>query len=191
MRAATRTFGTAFILLLALTGCSDLDIEIPAPSEATRAAPPTPTGSLSTSPPPTPAVVPSCEQLTSPVALSILQANGYEPIASAFLIGDLTLDPGVQCWWTIPDSGTDAHVLQAWGEITEGDAQMAIDALVGEGWVTEPGDDGTYVTNPGGGVQSDADGYFTTYLFGDGWVTLADVKAGLAEIVRPGPADVG
>jgi len=186
MRAATRTFGTAFVLLLALTGCSDLDIEVPAPSETTRAAPPTPTGSLSTSPPPASAVVPSCEQLMPPTSRGIMQSSGYEPTASAFLIGDLTLDPGIQCMWMIPGSPTDAHVLQAWGEITKGDAQIAIDALVGEGWVTEPGDDGTYVTYPNGGVQSDADGYFTTYLFGDGWVTLSDVKAGLAEIVRPG-----
>ncbi|WP_159498960.1 hypothetical protein [Microbacterium sp. 18062] len=167
-----------------LVGCSTPDPEASAPTP-TQTITASPQSSPTLSPTSDPVVAPTCEELADPELVTSLAESGYVPTASPFEIGDVTLDPGVQCTWVIPDSGTDAHVLQAWGVITDAQAQVAIDALVGEGWVTEPGEEGTYVTFPGGGVQSDAEGYYTTYLFGDGWVTLSDVKAGLAEIVRP------
>ena len=185
MRAATRLFLTLPVLLLALSGCSNLGGDAPEVQKPENTNQPTPTSTATVTPSTAPAVAPTCEQLAEPALLDWLHDGGYTPTASTFVIGDLSLEPGVRCLWAIPDVGTDSIVLHAWGEISDQDAPTAIASLADKGWVTERGDIGTYVTDPGGGPQQDAEGYVTTYLFGDGWVTLADVKAGLAEIVRP------
>jgi hypothetical protein len=128
---------------------------------------------------------PTCEGLAEPSTLTGLTEAGYVAAASPFVIGDFTVDPGVQCLWTMPGVGSDAQTLQAWGLISAADAQEAMAALLADGWRREDAAEGTYVTTTLGGPWTDAQGYANTYLFGDGWVIYSDVKAGLAEINRP------
>ena len=52
--------------------------------------------------------------------------------------------------------------------------------LVDQGWVRESRRDGVYITeSPETAIAKDDQGYGMTYLFGDGWVTIADTKQGL------------
>ena len=55
-----------------------------------------------------------------------------------------------------------------------------------QGWLRESGADGVYVTeSPETTIAADENGYGMTYLFGDGWVMLADTKQGLVLIEWP------
>ncbi|MGA7146930.1 MAG: hypothetical protein WBX17_00370, partial [Microbacterium sp.] len=68
-------------------------------------------------------------------------------------------------------------------------ADAAVDAqadLVDQGWLREEAPNGVYITEAKETtIAVDADGYGMTYLFGDGWVKLADTKQGLLLIEWP------
>ncbi len=60
------------------------------------------------------------------------------------------------------------------------DAERAREGLEDEGWRSEESAQGVYVTeDPQYAMSTDEDGYGMTYLFGDGWVKVADTKQGL------------
>ena len=55
-----------------------------------------------------------------------------------------------------------------------------------QGWVREDSAEGVYITeSPETTIAVDEEGYGMTYLFGDGWVKLADTKQGLLLIEWP------
>jgi hypothetical protein len=67
-----------------------------------------------------------------------------------------------------------------WAPIDEDAAIESEESLVDEGWVREDSEEGVYITeNPETTITADEDGYGMTYLFGDGWVKVADTKQGL------------
>ncbi len=69
---------------------------------------------------------------------------------------------------------------------TDDAAEDAQANLVSQGWVREDGADGVYITeSPEMTIAPDEQGYGMTYLFGDGWVIVADTKQGLVLIEWP------
>ena len=81
---------------------------------------------------------------------------------------------------------TDNLLVFGWAPIAASEATRLQADLIGQGWLREDGAQGTYITtDPQYAVAVDEDGYGMTYLFGDGWVTLALTKQGLVLIERP------
>ena len=54
------------------------------------------------------------------------------------------------------------------------------------GWIADQASGNSFITeDPMQALSVDDDGYGMTYQFGDGWVTVADVKQSLLLIQRP------
>lgn len=167
-----------------------------------QAAPTTPvttptTGGEATAPAETPepeetdgAVAPedvTCENLIGADLVSEFTEQGFTAREDPFVIGDLTIDDGISCTWGDFEAETgDNLLLFGWAPLSADDAATAQTALEAEGWISEEGADGLYVTeDPAQAIAVDDDGYGMTYLFGDGWVTVSDTKQGLVLIERP------
>jgi hypothetical protein len=129
----------------------------------------------------------TCEMLLEPELVDDLTSRGWTPREDPFYIGDVELTDGTACTWGDFTAETgDNLLLFAWSPITTEERTTALAALQAEGWTTEEGADGLYVTeDPAEAIAVDDDGYGMTYLFGDGWVTLSDTKQGLVLIQRP------
>jgi hypothetical protein len=169
--------------LTVLTGCA-------APSTPPAATP-------SSSTPPTPAAVEpvttpepsatpaeiSCESMISAGTVDALSDAGWTAEPKEFVIGDVELTEGMLCFWGDYSVGSDHGQLYGWSPITAENAAKAQTALVAGGWRREEGPSGVYFTeDPQYSMGTDDDGYGMTYLFGDGWVKLADTKQGLVLI---------
>lgn len=129
----------------------------------------------------------TCEMLLEPELVEDLTSRDWTPREDPFYIGDIQLLDGTACTWGdfTAESG-DNLLLFAWSPITADERTTAIAALQAEGWTTEEGSEGMYVTeDPAEAIAVDDEGYGMTYLFGDGWVTLSDTKQGLVLIQRP------
>ncbi len=158
------------------------DPEPSAPSEPTTPATPSPDATVGFSPEDL-----TCETMLDPDLVSELEGRGWTAREDPFFITDVELPEGLSCTWGDFTSETgDNLLLFAWSPITEDEAATARSTLAAEGWITEEGDDGTYVTeDPEQAIVVDDEGYGMTYLFGDGWVTLSDTRQGLVLIERP------
>ncbi|MFK0401397.1 hypothetical protein ACIQTT_03640 [Microbacterium sp. NPDC090225] len=181
-RIVSITAGAAF-LLVALTACS-------APDEA--ASPPTPD---SASPAPQASVEPTatpdpeptsaaftCESMISSGTVAALTEAGWTAETKDFVIGDTTIpeDDGLLCFWGDYAVASDHGQLYGWAEMSASAASDAQTSLLASGWHREDGAEGVYITeDPQYAMGTDDDGYGMTYLFGDGWVKLADTKQGL------------
>lgn len=128
----------------------------------------------------------TCETLISPTMVSDLEETGWTSQEDVFRIGELELPDGIQCTWADFTIVDDQLMLFGWAPISAEQAEKAEASLTAEGWLTEEGDEGRYVTeNPDTAISVDEDGYGMTYYFGDGWVTVADTKQDLLLIERP------
>lgn len=173
---------------LALAACSTTPASSPT-TTATESAPPaapieTPDASPSAS---TEASAPTCDTLISSSLVDELTSYGWTSRTDDFLVGATVVEGGLQCTWADFDGpATDNLLLFGWAPIASSEATRLQTELIGQGWLREDGAQGTYITtDPQYAVAVDEDGYGMTYLFGDGWVTVALTKQGLVLIERP------
>lgn len=169
------------LALAVLTACAAPS----GPPKATPAASSTPTpddaaGPASTPTPSAPAAELSCESMISAGTVDALSAAGWSAEPKEFVVGDVELTQGLLCFWADYSVGSDHGQLYGWSPITAEEAAQAQETLVSGGWRREDGPEGVYFTeDPQYSMGTDDDGYGMTYLFGDGWVKLADTKQGL------------
>ncbi|MDQ0725707.1 hypothetical protein [Microbacterium sp. W4I20] len=183
----TRTLSAVIgglLVVACLTSCA-----APAePLETPPAASTAPTSGNGVEPPVTPtptapAAEISCESMISTGTVEALTGAGWTAKPKDFVVGDVELTEGLLCFWADYSVGSDHGQLYGWSQITSDDASSAQSALLEGGWRREDGPEGTYFTeDPRYSMGTDDDGYGMTYLFGDGWVKLADTKQGLVLI---------
>ena len=170
--------------LAVLAGCT-ASTEPPEASPFASAAP-TPDGSVepvATPAPSTPAAELSCESIISVGTVDALSDAGWTSEPKEFVIGDVELTEGLLCFWADYSVGSDHGQLYGWSPITVDEAAQAQTSLVAGGWRREDAPEGVYFTeDPQYSMGTDDAGYGMTYLFGDGWVKLADTKQGLVLI---------
>lgn len=123
---------------------------------------------------------PTCETIVSEGTVAGLTDAGWTAERKDFVIGDVTLSDGMLCFWADYTQASDHGQLYGWSEISSTDAESAQAALLDAGWTREDAPEGIYFTeNPEFALDVDDEGYGMTYLFGDGWVKLADTKQSL------------
>jgi len=135
---------------------------------------------------PTPSVPPTCETLISSTMVDTLRKQGWTARQRDFSIGPTVIPGGLECPWSDYGRAPDRGLLYGWAPISREAAAKAQKELVAQGWVREESERGVYITvDPAFAFVKDEDGYGTTYLFGDGWVTVSDTKQGLLLIDLP------
>ena len=172
---------------LALAACSTGPAPSPTPTTTESAPPAAPVETPDASPSATAeASAPSCDTLISASLVDELTSYGWTSRADD-LVGATVVEGGLQCTWADFDGpATDNLLVFGWAPIAASEATRLQADLIGQGWLREDGAQGTYITtDPQYAVAVDEDGYGMTYLFGDGWVTLALTKQGLVLIERP------
>jgi len=186
-RRACLALSAIVLTSLTLAGCSS-------PTPDATAAPVAPTGGATpTSPSPTvseepeAAGDPTCETIIPTSMTDDFTSLGWTVSVEPFRIGTIELDGGIQCKWGDQKVTTDRVQLFGWAPIDEADAAKAEKELVAAGWRREYDTSGTYISeNPSWvGGRGDADGYGITYLFGDGWVKVADTRQSLILVNGP------
>lgn len=128
----------------------------------------------------------TCESMISDGTVTALADAGWTAETKEFVAGGVELTEGLLCFWADYSVGSDHGQLYGWSAIDDADAATAQAALLAEGWKREDGPDGVYFTEDAQyAMGTDEDGYGMTYLFGDGWVRLADTRQGLILIEWP------
>lgn len=176
------------VLLLALAACSTTPAPASNPTATESAAPAAPIETPDAVPDATTeASTASCDTLISASLVEELTGYGWTSRSDDFLVGATVVEGGLQCSWADFDGpATDNLLIFGWAPIADGEATRLQSELIAQGWLREDGAQGTYITaDPEYAVAVDEDGYGMTYLFGDGWVTVALTKQGLVLIERP------
>lgn len=181
MHSRIRTSTTLIVLTLGLTACTSPGA---GPSSSSSALPPG-DGTASTAPEGQTGVAPTCQNMLSPELVAEFTEIGWTPKAEEFRINGEIVPEGLQCLWADFTVPSDHGQLFGWAPIDDAAAQAAQQALQDMGWLREAGDSGTYITENPEVASELVDGYGMTYLFGDGWVTLADTKQNLLLISQP------
>lgn len=179
--------GALMLLVSGLTACAapDATPDSPRPTTTSVNAPPS-VAPVSTPTPTADDASMSCESMVSPGTVDALTDAGWTARPTAFVIGDVELSDGLLCFWADYSVGSDHGQLFGWSTIDVADAAKAQGALLASGWSREDGAEGTYITeDPQYAMGTDDDGYGITYLFGDGWVKMADTKQSLLLINGP------
>lgn len=135
-------------------------------------------------------VAPTCETIIASSIVVEFERIGWSAREEPFYVGSTELPDGLRCMWADFEApASDNLQIFGWSPIDEETARTTQSELVAQGWVREDSDGGVYVTeNPDTIIAPDENGYGITYLFGDGWVTVADTKQGLVLIEWPPPA---
>lgn len=174
------------VTLMVLAGCSGPAAPQEAPAGAVTSTP-----SASAEPEVTPtadavAEDPTCQNIIPRATADDFVSLGWSAQSEPFRIGSIELDEGIQCKWGDQKITTDRVQMFGWARIDDTDAAAAEKELVASGWRREVGDAGTYITeDPSWAISTDGDGYGITYLFGDGWVKLADTRQSLVLVEGP------
>ena len=136
---------------------------------------------------PTAAGKPTCEGIIPSTTVEAFTKVGWSSQEEPFQIVDQKLSGGIECRWADFSVASDNLQIFGWAPITKAEAQSARDALVASGWhVIDGTTDGTYITeDKSTAVSTDDQGYGMTYLFGNGWVKVADTKQGLLLVDWP------
>lgn len=186
-----RTLGAASAALLtaiALTACAPTTEADPSGTPIILEGGPTSTPDASpTDVPDAGSTDPTCETIILSSTASDFESIGWKPQSETFRVGATEVPDGILCKWS-DGSATAAGVqMFGWAPIDATAADKAEDDLVASGWKREDGANGeVYVTeNPDWLAGRGADGYGITYLFGDGWVKVADTKQSLVLIDWP------
>ncbi len=128
----------------------------------------------------------SCETILSSSMLASFAEVGWTYRQQDFSLGSETLDEGFECIWGDYSVATDQVQVYGWAPLSAADSAAAQQRLLDEGWLQADADGNTYITeNPETAMETDENGFGTTYQFGDGWVTIADRKDGLILISVP------
>lgn len=154
-----------------------------APGAGSTAAPTAKTPSSK----PTAAGTPTCEGIIPSTTVDAFKKVGWSSQQEPFQIVDQQLSGGIECRWADFSVASDNLQIFGWAPITKTQAQSARDALVASGWhVLDGTTDGVYITeDKSTAVSTDDQGYGMTYLFGNGWVKVADTKQGLLLVDWP------
>ena len=105
-----------------------------------------------------------------------------------FMIGETQLDGAFCVWGDYSGPGSDNVAILGWSPLSKAEASEAQNELIDAGWIREDAGNETYITeNPDYAIAVDENGYGMTYLFGDGWVSVADSKQALQLINAPRP----
>ncbi|SDR72937.1 hypothetical protein [Microbacterium paraoxydans] len=128
----------------------------------------------------------TCESMISEGTVAALTDAGWTAEPREFRVGDVELTQGLLCFWADFSVPSDHGQMYGWSPLSIEEAERAQAGLEEEGWRSEEDAQGTYVTeDPQFAMSTDEDGYGMTYLFGDGWVKVADTKQGLLLIEGP------
>jgi len=186
-RRSALAFPVVTLSVVLLAGCSG-----PTPAPTAAAAAPTETASpAAASPEPTAEpeepTDPTCETIIPTTMADDFRSLGWSVTEEPFRIGGTEIEGGIQCKWGDQRVTTDRVQQFGWAPIDDADAAKAERELVASGWRREEGTDGTYVSENSSwvGGRGDSDGYGITYLFGDGWVKLADTRQSLVLVDGP------
>ncbi|GAA1991776.1 hypothetical protein [Microbacterium pumilum] len=179
-----------FVLTAALaTACTSAPPSGPQVSESTAPTPSTPAPDPSGEPSDDPdaSAEPTCDTMIPAETVADFASVGWTARADPFYIGETELPEGLQCIWADFEGPAGDHLqLFGWAPVEPDVASEAQDNLVSQGWVRESAVEGVYITeSPETSIATDADGYGMTYLFGDGWVKIADTKQGLLLVEWP------
>ena len=172
---------SGLLLAASLAACSSTPTPDPSPtSTSTAPSPGTTVAPVETEAPDAAGTELSCDSIITTGTVDALTAIGWTPERKDFVIGDIALPDGMLCFWADYSVATDHGQLYGWAAISADDAATAQTSLLESGWARENGAEGSYFTeDPQFSLGTDEDGYGMTYLFGDGWVKLADTKQGL------------
>ena len=189
MRRRTLTAAsTALLAAIALSACSPTTEADPSATPIILEGGSTSTPDASpTDAPDAGSTDPTCETIILSSTASDFESIGWKPQSEPFRVGATEVPDGILCKWS-DGSATAAGVqMFGWTPIEGAAAQKAEDDLVASGWKSEVGANGeVYVTeNPDWLGGRGSDGYGITYLFGDGWVKVADTKQSLVLIDWP------
>lgn len=178
----------ALLTAVALSACAPSAAAPTSPSVAPTDAAPAATASAAASDAPDAGSTdPTCETIILSSTAADFESIGWKPQSETFRVGATEVPDGILCKWS-DGSATAAGVqMFGWAPIDATAADKAEDDLVASGWKREDGANGeVYVTeNPDWLAGRGADGYGITYLFGDGWVKVADTKQSLVLIDWP------
>lgn len=128
----------------------------------------------------------TCDTLISATTVDALKKLGWTSEQREFSVGPEVVPAGLLCLWADFTHASDRGQMYGWAPIDAERAATLQQQLVEQGWIREDSDRGVYITiDPDFAFEKDADGYGSTYLFGDGWVTFSDTRQGLVLIEAP------
>lgn len=180
--AASSTVLLAVVVLAACTGTTPDS----APSVAESASGPAVEAPSTTATPASETPDPTCENIIPQATADDFKSLGWVSQQEPFRIGATALDDGIQCKWGDQKIASDRVQIFGWAPIDAATAATAQNELIASGWKVEVDDNGTYVTeNPEWLRGRGVDGYGLTYLFGDGFVKLADTRQSLILVDAP------
>ena len=134
----------------------------------------------------TPRAAPACDTIIPGDLVDDFAKSGWTSEKDVFRIGETEVPGGILCTWGDPEMASDNVQMFGWAPISGDDAALQETALLAQGWIREEDADGVYITeDPKTAVSTDDDGYGWTYLFGDGWVKVADTKQSLVLVDWP------
>ncbi|MFG6445346.1 hypothetical protein ACFXQA_08720 [Microbacterium sp. P07] len=169
-----------------LTACTAPPAPEPSASQSVAAPSATPDASPEPTTSATAEAEASCESILPADTVADFEEIGWTAQEKPFYAGAVELTEGFQCTWGDYTVATDHVQIFGWAPATDSEAETAQQELLSSGWRGEESENGLYVTESADtAISTDADGYGITYLFGDGWVTIADTKQGLLLIERP------
>ncbi len=151
---------------------------------------PAPTTTVATKTPvakPTAVGAPTCDGIIPSSTVKAFAKVGWTSQTVPFYIGETEITGGIECQWADYSTANDNMQVFGWAPISAEQATTARDQLVADGWhVLKDTKNGTYVTEDKSTIVApDSEGYGTTFLFGDGWVKVADTKQGLLLVDWP------
>lgn len=188
IRRTIAAASAALLAAIALTACAPDAAGPASPSAARTDVAPAATASAAASDAPdVGSADPTCETIILSSTADDFASIGWKPQSEPFRVGATEVPDGILCKWS-DGSATAAGVqMFGWAPIDATAAEKAERDLVTSGWKREEGANGeVYVTeNPDWLGGRGSDGYGITYLFGDGWVKVADTKQSLVLIDWP------
>jgi hypothetical protein len=171
---------------LALAGCSGSEPEPEPTTQAPTTAPSTPAPEQTPEETPEPQADPTCETIIPADVVESFEDANWSFREEVFRVGATEVPDGITCTWGDMSVASDHVQMFGWAPVDGSQSTQLQSTLVQEGWLSEDGSAGTYITeDPDTVVAPDDDGYGWTYLFGDGWVTFADTKQGLVLVEWP------
>ncbi|GAA3020299.1 hypothetical protein GCM10010462_02890 [Microbacterium dextranolyticum] len=128
----------------------------------------------------------TCDSIIGDDLRAEFAAQKWTSKKTPFAAGGVTLDDGLLCTWANYAVPSGNLMMFGWAPITSDQAAKMQSGLESKGWLRKDIAGVLYITeDPNQTPTVDADGFGMTYQFGDGWVTVADVKQNLLLIQRP------
>ncbi|MBM7463204.1 nitrate ABC transporter substrate-binding protein [Microbacterium dextranolyticum] len=189
MRAQRPRFAaaaTAACLAVLLTGCAGTAATTPTEVVGTGAVTTAPAAPVAEPSPSGSPLDVTCDSIIGDDLRAEFAAQKWTSKKTPFAAGGVTLDDGLLCTWANYAVPSGNLMMFGWAPITSDQAAKMQSGLESKGWLRKDIAGVLYITeDPNQTPTVDADGFGMTYQFGDGWVTVADVKQNLLLIQRP------